>query len=232
MRRWKVRLGGDSRRLEDLAALVSGPELQITNEDDHYFLESPEFESCDDAAEVSDKAVSILRAIRSQRPQLVRDVDAGAVCEHCADGRERQIVLGSVAMVATAAVEARAVTTESDGTAVPLQLDPDLLRAALAPLRSSAAVEVLDLLEEGLDWFRLYKIMEIIEDDLGGNLAQHSYMSNAKRDRFTHTANHQLGAGRGARHARLNTQPPKHPLPLSDAQALFRSVVSKWLASP
>ncbi len=50
-----------------------------------------------------------------------------------------------------------------------------------------------------------------------------------KISQFTHTANSQSALGDDARHGVDRNDPPKEPMSLSEADALIRNLLQKWL---
>lgn len=83
------------------------------------------------------------------------------------------------------------------------------------------------------NWRSLYMVLEVIEDDLGGETAvmRTKWVSSAKVKQFKRTANSFRALGQDARHATIKNQPPSSPMPLSDAQELIEDILRKWLES-
>jgi hypothetical protein len=83
------------------------------------------------------------------------------------------------------------------------------------------------------DWRELYKVLEVIEADVGGPRAIDiaGWADEATLRRFKHTANSLGALGDGARHAAETTQPPQNPMPLEDATAMVRDVLRSWIES-
>lgn len=50
-----------------------------------------------------------------------------------------------------------------------------------------------------------------------------------KISQFTHTANSQSAIGDDARHGVDRNDPPKEPMPKSEAEALIRNLLKQWL---
>jgi hypothetical protein len=83
------------------------------------------------------------------------------------------------------------------------------------------------------NWKNLYMVLEVIEDDLGGEEAvlQKRYVSIKKLKSFKRTANSYLAIGRDARHATIKNSMPRSPMSLTVAQELIHIVLQKWLES-
>lgn len=77
------------------------------------------------------------------------------------------------------------------------------------------------------NWINLYKVYEIVQNDAGKKKIQQ--WTKNKISLFTHTANSQRAIGDDARHGVDDNDPPKEPMPLSEAKALIRTLLEKWL---
>jgi hypothetical protein len=83
------------------------------------------------------------------------------------------------------------------------------------------------------NWSDLYKVYEIVDKDAGKiNKKIHrikQWITKKKIDDFKHTANSQKAIGDDARHGVEDEDPPKEPMSLSEADALIRNLLQKWL---
>ena len=79
----------------------------------------------------------------------------------------------------------------------------------------------------------LYKIYEIIADDIGGVeiIQDNGWASRNKIEGFTRTANSPDAIGDKARHGVQKNAPPKNPMSLGEAKALIHHLVKCWLNS-
>jgi hypothetical protein len=93
--------------------------------------------------------------------------------------------------------------------------------------------KVFDLISQnGLDnWVNLYRIFELIRADWGGEkkIASRGWTSETALELFRRTANDPTAAGLEARHGKLNTEPPRNPMPLSEAKSLIIGIARSWL---
>jgi len=85
----------------------------------------------------------------------------------------------------------------------------------------------------GYDWVNLYRIYEVVEDDVGGSskIAQGQWTTETAIERFKHTANSIGAIGDEARHGKETTQPPKNPMTFSEAKSLIETILHNWLRS-
>jgi hypothetical protein len=84
-----------------------------------------------------------------------------------------------------------------------------------------------------LDWFALYKLYEIVRDNVGGGsvLLAKNWAARADIDAFTTSANHPGVSGDAARHARMPGTPRRRTMALPEAQDVIRRLLSGWLDS-
>ncbi|MBD0394812.1 MAG: hypothetical protein ICV52_13425, partial [Microcoleus sp. C1-bin4] len=78
------------------------------------------------------------------------------------------------------------------------------------------------------NWINLYKIYEIVEKNAGKKKIE-QWIIKDKIRQFKHTANSQSAIGDEARHGVDHNDPPKEPMPKSEADALIRNLVKQWL---
>ena len=78
------------------------------------------------------------------------------------------------------------------------------------------------------DWSDLYKIHEILLDNVPG-FYQRGWVTKDQISTFTASANRKEVSGDLARHARLKGDPPKRTMTLVEARQLIGSVVTAWL---
>jgi hypothetical protein len=77
------------------------------------------------------------------------------------------------------------------------------------------------------NWINLYKVYEIVKKDAGKKKIEE--WTKNKISQFTHTANSQSAIGDDARHGVDRNDPPKEPMSISEAEALIRNLLQKWL---
>jgi hypothetical protein len=95
------------------------------------------------------------------------------------------------------------------------------------------ADRTLQLYRAGLDWGGLYRVLEAIEEGVGGadEIARRGWASKNALRRLKHTANSLAAVGiESARHGAEPNQPPAKPMPLADARALVESLLRRFLA--
>jgi hypothetical protein len=154
-----------------------------------------------------------------------QNVKRGHLREQRADGTQEISVFVEPA---TIKIRASLLPVKVLGGAPTKQLGDPARRYIAAAVGDPDADETLDQwANEPHDWVNLYKVFEIIRARGGLDPS----LSKSQLGRFTQTANDQRAAGRQARHARSETEPPKKPMGALEAEAIIRRLLQAWLDS-
>ncbi|MGH7485656.1 MAG: hypothetical protein ACREMY_08650 [bacterium] len=240
---WQVQLEGDFRDLRFLAEVfATGPRKVFPNErDPGYLYESDSFHSCATSQEVEQLAEGEI-AILSGILKLERDardvLKYGAVFRlNPTGGRDVFVSIHESLEVRVEMGAATAVVTDAAGNVVAQPAPPTPRSAVLLPLaaRDAAIAKVFRLLSapDAMTWVGLYRIHEVIEDDVGGQhkLDKQGWGSADDLRRFKHSANSVQVGGDKSRHGKEPQVPPKNPMTLAEAEAYAKYIVQAWLAS-
>lgn len=222
---------GDVESLLRLAPRLQSPDLHIEEVDGEVYLLSSLFETLSTREEVFALAQDLVPALRgAMRIAGVRErepIHPQAVFERKEDGTETNtqfIVIPTLVVHA----EVFAPTILINGVAA----QPAPLRAELA-LRSTAVRTVLALCAGEPSFVNLYRITEMVIDDVGGQAALDGlgWVPRAERRRFFQTANSLDAVGMEARHGTRSVPSPATPMTLEEATELVHSLVEHWLDS-
>lgn len=95
------------------------------------------------------------------------------------------------------------------------------------------ALHVLGQPTKHLDWYDLFKVLEIVRDAAGGTgtITTSGWVTSAELSRFTASANHPGWSGAAARHARQVGPSPSRGLSLEEGHQLVRRLVVAWVES-
>jgi hypothetical protein len=233
--KWEVQLNGDLYDLKELCKSLKDEGFQISERNGQYFLESRSFEKLATSEEVASFAAELLHILTG----AVRLSLGGRTPLHVANiarvrpdgGRDIFVTVSDTINVrATAGIE----ITRSDGTtevANPADSVPGWMRLGLADPKVAKALRLLGTEEH--DWVSLYRLYEVIEDDVGGlgNIARYGWATKASIRRFKHTANSPGAVGDASRHGKESTTSPPHPMDLGEARALVEVILHNWLRS-
>jgi hypothetical protein len=234
--RWQVQIVGDVHDLEELSRSTRGGSVRIVKEEGGYVLVADAFGALTDAGQVraiAEEQVALLNGAARLALEARTAISVGGISRLRPDGVRDHFVTAKATLGLTA--RATAVVVKADGTEerAPSRADvvPDWIEAGL---REEAVAKVLRLLGRGsLDWVGLYRLLEIVEQDLGGRdqCWRHGWASKKQLARFRHTANSPSAVGDAARHGKEFTSPPAAPMSLSEAKSLVNLVLHSWLRS-
>lgn len=232
--RWQVRLSGPEQELDQLSRSLCNGTLSIAkDEHGHYVLSSTEFNHCNSSEEVMEVSKKILAMLNGAarlafggNPEL----SESCIIERFADGTEKlHLHLFDTVNLRTSD---ELVVTDSDGKKVAEYKPADPIMGWLAAGLSDDSVgKVLRLLAQEQNWVELYRIFEVVENDMGGidNIVEFDLFSKGQLKLFKHTANSPGAVGDDSRHGKETTQPPKNPMLISEARVLIQTLVHQWL---
>jgi hypothetical protein len=234
MSSWFVRLTGATPDLNRLLEGLPAGNLWVTQAEGDYWLGATELGGVDDAEAAKARAeeiIAYLNGLAKTRIDDFREVRFAGLKR--VNGEERQYRWVEDTM--TRMTDSVSLTvTHADGTVeqvdTAIRLDADTAVA----MHNESVQQALRLFGAGdRQWGELYKVLEIIEADVGGGSAIDAagWVSAATLRRFTHTANSVGALGAAARHARETKQPPRNPMLLDDAVAMIRDLLGLWIAS-
>jgi hypothetical protein len=97
-------------------------------------------------------------------------------------------------------------------------------------LKNENARLVLLLQSEGLTPLSMYHIVDLIQDDMNGDMS--SLTSKKELTRFQHSMNTPQLYGTKSRHIAGNNSPPSKPMSIDSAQRYVAEMVESWLGLP
>ena len=240
---WQVQLEGEVRDLEFLAKVfAAGPRKVLRDgQGPGYIYESDSFHSCSTSEEVEQLAegeLAVLSGILKSERDARDGLKYGAVYRPNPNGgRDIFVRIRESLQVRVEMGAVTAVVTDVAGN-VKTQPAPPPPRSAVLLQRAAgdaAIAKVLRLLsaQDAMTWVGLYRIHEVIEDDVGGQhkLEKQGWGSADDLRRFKHSANSVQVGGDKSRHGKKPHVPPKNPMTLAEAEAYAKYIVQAWLAS-
>ena len=218
---WIVKISGDGFDLKELANALPSGDFSITQDGDDFVLKSPLLEQIGDPEVARDKAKEILESINgiarlklgSQEPVKIAHLQRTGD-----DGKSKFFVHLSGNMPAPR------------GT---LGIPQPLFGPVELAQNDQNVAKVLRLIGiQGSTWVNLYRILEIISEDVGAEpkIKENGWATRASLRRFKSSSNHPHASGDEARHGASKESPPPKPMSLSEANSPINSVVSKWLS--
>ena len=235
MPKWLVRLEGERFDLEDLPSLLRTSEHTVVEEDGLYYLKSSDFDSLGSADEVRECAIRIIEMINGTmkvRAPDHRGARESGVTLAEEDGRRRHYLYVRSSFTVRSKVTANATVTASNGT-LKAALSHTSVESWIRLAKSDKAVaDALHFFTDNT-WINLYKVYEIISEDVGGQeaIVRNGWATRQSLRRFTQTAQSKAALGDLARHAANKFRPPSQPMTTQEAEALLRGLIVSWLSS-
>ena len=232
MTEWSVQLCGDKFDLEDFPKWFKSPDFQVVEETDGYYLKSIHFEHLTEASSVRTKANELIEIIigiaKLSRPNLA-EIKLGSITETTQHGkRKHHIFLASSINIRS---KVSSVTLLVDGKAEPNNM-PRPTQWALVAEKNQLVRQALQYwVANHKEWNNLYKILEVIESDVGGEIYNNNWVTKPGVKRFTQTANSYSALGNKARHAKNKIPSPAKPMNIKEATNFIKALLEKWIDS-
>ena len=243
----KAGLQGDSIDLGILAELFPLPgDPAVGVNDAGYYLTSSSLpdELMQDGGAMRDAAVGLLRRVNGAARLRNRSFRPVELTNTFTDdgGRRHVVALAGVAEVRAYASATVVVLRNGEPLPPPPPAAPSDVHLATEHPDVKDAVELLGKAQP-LDWYDLYKLYEIVGDNLFNQqpasgrrrrqdvLTATGWMSAEDLHSFTGSANHQGASGDAARHARAPHSPPVKIMSLDRARQVILDLVCSWIDS-
>jgi hypothetical protein len=232
---WEIQISGDTRDLKELSKSLVNDELRIIARDGQFYLESTRFESLSRSEEVRSVASEMLPILTGATRLALggrMPLGIGGIARLKGDGTREIFLLVSdmahVMEVATVEIQG------SNGTVQvvnPADKVPGWVNLGLADPKVAKALRLLGTEEH--DWVSLYRLYEVIEDDVGEmqEIVEEGWATKSSIRRFKHTANSPAAVGDASRHGKEATAVPPNPMELGEARSLVEIILHNWLRS-
>lgn len=232
----KARLTGHNFDLITLAELFrEGRPAVAVDDDGHYLSFVAPDELLDDGARLYKIASSLLRQVNGVARVLRSDFRPVALVGHFHDevGRQHAVVLAETAEARARVFSPSVAVDGQQATALPAP-GPGYLELAGTHPDVAEALALLGEAGPAPDWVELFKVLEIVRDNVGGlkPLKRQGWVAASDLDAFTASANRPDISGVQARHARTSPKPPrKRTMTLIEARQMIDGLVTAWLDS-
>jgi hypothetical protein len=230
---WKVRIIGNQHDLTELKRSFSDDSISVVKGKDGFYLEYEQFSTCqtvEDVLQISSKVLAILNgATRLALGGNSIITESGVLQEH-QDGTSKFYIHESETLNVRDSSNLKVM--DLDGNVIDEIYPADEVPVwVLLGLKDDAVEKVFRLFGLQHDWVGLYRIFEIIENDVGGieAITHNDWGAKSSLKLFKHTANSPGAIGDDARHGKETTTPPAKPMLLSEARALIETLVHHWL---
>ncbi|MEU1027976.1 hypothetical protein [Streptomyces mirabilis] len=239
----KAKLEGHTFDLDALVELFCEGDPKVGQEEDGYYLSSSELDDLiGDGGQLLSTATRLLQRVTgvarildsSFRPvslpgTFIDDDGTGT-------GRRHHVVQASTVEVRFKAYAVGVMvgdgeaSTSQPQTPLPVPEGLPYMRLALSHPDVAETLEILGKPSVSLTWIDLYKLYEIVRDNLGNEqaLKANKWVPDGELSAFKASANRPDVSGSGARHARMGGGPPKQTMNLAEAEAFIRMLVMAW----
>lgn len=226
---WQARLRGHAFDLETLTRLFREGEPTVGRDEDGFYLKSSQF-GRSDAAEVHKLAAELVLLVNGVARVLApsyRQIELAG--QYVNDEGQHSVIIEPASIEVRSHVSSPTLVV--DGHQPPPSPPPLGPRYTGLAANDSNIAEALEILASGLDAVHLYKVYEIIEDDVGGarTIRQRGWASRKAISRFGAATNHPEVSGKLARHARQRGDAPRNPMDLSEARRFLLDLTRKWM---
>jgi len=233
----KARLGDNSFDLETLARRFRQGDPQVSTDGEGYYLTSSRFDGLmHDGGKLVEMASSLLRKVNGVA--RVRDPGFRPVrLTGCfSDDAGNSHVVVTYTGSAEVHLQASDATVVVDGQQqAPPPRGPEDIQLSETNPDVDEALRILGKEGPSLSWFDLYKIVEILRRNVGGEKALDAkdWVPAGDIEAVTMSANRADISGDDARHARTSSSPSKRvrPMTLPEAQQVIDQLVARWLDS-
>lgn len=233
---WLVGLNGDPADLDLVARSLADADVKVRCEDEQYFLVLSKFGDHENEPSVREEAKQIIERLNGWawlELEIRKPIRFRNVVQRKTNVKKDVVVTPEPAGARAGAVPGAVTITHPDGSVTNKGFSAGSVQAWMElPDRDEVVGRVLRTLDAGsFDWSTLYKVIELIREDCGGerHFASRRWCSRTKYDLFKRTANSPRAIGKDARHGVEKTVPPKKPMTLAEAQAFVRKVVRAWV---
>ncbi len=232
---WKAWLEGHAFDLETLGELFrSGDPLVAQHPSDGYYLEAAGLQDANGQLDQSAAQVLVRRVngVARATDQGFRPVQLTGRYT-APDGTTHVLAIAGTAEGRSKASAVAAVLRNGVPVPAPPPKGPRYVKLAEQDPDVADALRVLGQ-PDSLDWYDIYKAWEIVADAVGGRrqVVARGWATDADIDRLKASANHPGISGDEARHARMPGTPgPNRTMTMSDADALVRQLVARWIES-
>lgn len=230
MREWLIKLGGKDSDLEDLPHLFNSQEFSVIEENKVFFLKAHELDVLDDVYKIlarSRQLLDIISAAASYYFQSFTKLDVTGVFIIDENGNriEQQYLTPDTGLH----VKWKGKTLD-DGTFIPANRTRYVDSLVKLSIKFKGVEKCLQFFKEDT-WISLYKVFEIIRDDLGSEdeLISNKWTTKKIIHQFTGTAQSEDVLGAEARHASKRYRAPKIPMSKFEAHYFVRELLKNWL---
>lgn len=225
MRKVLVELEGDKLDIEELQSGLSSGNWTITKEGCKYYLNSDILDELSTNRQIADKAAEFIDIINGAANILYIDHGKVKIGNHkiVKDNKTNYVLM----------TETGYCKLKSQPRKTFLVEDKEISKPTIETwlVKSQTNRDILDILHffNEITWWNLYKIYEIIRDDVGGQKGLTKIGNKTELNHFTQAAQSRELLGDKARHASKKYKPPTNKLTIDHATDIIVRLFKNWL---
>lgn len=230
---WEVQIAGDETDLTELSKCLTDDEACVEVRNGHFFLRSTRFNNLGTSEEVAYVSTDILSLLTGSARLVLggkTPITVANIARIREDGGRDIFITISETMHARDFIGIEIHSPDGSIEVFhPAHEVPEWVRLGFLDAQVAKALRLFGVSEH--DWVSLYRLYEVIEQDVGGveKIVNKKWATNSSIKRFKHTANSPASTGDASRHGKESTSPPKHPMELGEARALVELILHGWL---
>jgi hypothetical protein len=229
MKKVLVQLTGDNIDIDDIKLGFNATEWKISKESDGYYLTSEEFDEDFDHNEILSQVNLLLDVLNGAANIIHRDhkkIGTGSLIEVDENGQRNIFISIHERVIAGDRCNAELVRAGNIVESSPSKIQDWVTKAKT----HESVRDALHFFNE-ITWWNLYKVFEIIRDDVKGQKQLYTIINKAELSRFTRAAQSRELIGDDARHASKSFTPPHKKLTLEDASNTIIKLFENWINS-
>ena len=226
--RWFVQLKGHQFDLEALAEFLRSGSIKVSREEDEqWYVSGPVFGGLEDSSAVRERGIEMVEVLNGTGALFgIQNISIGSnVFEVTDAGVRKNMVL--VVDGITVRDRVKAVVLGSDGKPKENENVSAFQRILELGRTDRRVWDALHFLALRQNWTNLYKVFEIVRDDVGKQV--YDLVDTKRLKTFKATAQCRGLLGDEARHASQTLREPSNPVSLEEARQLIRQLVENWL---
>lgn len=223
-----IQLTGETLDLEEIKRSLRTSDWKIIKETDGYYLTSDFLTAINDHKEIESKAkqfIDILNGAINLFYGNHKRIETGSIIQIDENGKKSKFVSMTGSIKNRTRVYGN-LTNKDDLIEKPTTIELWLNKAE----KNESVRDVLHFFNE-ISWWNLYKIFEIIRDDVGEQKELYKFLEKNDLSHFTQAAQSRELLGDKARHASKKYKPPKTFLTLDKANELVKNLFNNWIIS-
>lgn len=238
--KWKVFLNGYLNDLRELCEVFKSGKICIFKEEERYFLYYDKFENIETDAEVKNlagKLIKIISGITILKKFIHQPIELDFIQMNLKNGKKKNFKYLSGKADITSKTNASLQVFDKEGKEIIGKPASILITEYVAKSLDNEVINKLFdiILKEKYKWQKLYPILELIQEDLGGRqdiqIHKKGWATPKDLRRFRNTSNNPDEIGLDSRHINKRKGEPSKdkPMPLSEAENFINRIANHWL---